>query len=139
MKFVNAILFLFVTLICVSAQTVKSPDGRIVLDFKLADGGVPTYSLKFGEKTVVGAITDENSRTASFSLDFLAPNKEYLATIYSDGADAQWDRNPSVYKIDKYIVTNGTKLKLLLAEGGGAAVSIVPATTVDLRIYNRKK
>ena len=33
----------------------------------------------------VGGITDENARTANFTLDFLEPGKQYVATLYADG------------------------------------------------------
>ena len=36
-----------------SAQDVTSPDGKMLLSFSLADGGVPTYSVSFGGKAVV--------------------------------------------------------------------------------------
>ena len=50
-----------------------------------------------------------------------------MATIYADGADADWKNNPESYKINSYLVTSDTKLKLWLAPGGGAAISIKPA------------
>ena len=36
-----------------SAQDATSPDGKMHLTFRLADGGVPTYSVDFGGKAVV--------------------------------------------------------------------------------------
>lgn len=72
----------------------------------------------------VGAITDENPRTAVVSLDFL-PAGKYVATVYEDGKDASYDRKPQSYRIRTLDVTPRTKLKLNLASGGGAAVRIV--------------
>jgi glucan 1,4-alpha-glucosidase len=80
----------------------------------------------------LGAITDENSRTATARLDFLAPNQRYVATVYADAKDADWEANPMVYEIKSNLVTNQTTLKVPLAKGGGAAVSIKPATADDL-------
>ena len=37
----------------VKAQTVKSPDGNIVLTFALKEGGVPTYTLDYKHKPVI--------------------------------------------------------------------------------------
>ena len=37
----------------VSAQTVTSPDGNLTLEFSLADGGAPTYTLSYKGKPVV--------------------------------------------------------------------------------------
>jgi hypothetical protein len=72
----------------------------------------------------IGAITDENSRTATLSLDFLEPGKKYQATIYKDGQDADWSSKPESYTIEHVPVTSKTKLAIKLAPGGGAAVSI---------------
>ena len=74
----------------------------------------------------IGAITDEKTRKTSISLDFLDKGKKYSATVYRDAEDADWKTNPEAYKIDKLIVTKKTILKLKLANGGGAAISLVP-------------
>ncbi|HMG68947.1 MAG TPA: glycoside hydrolase family 97 protein [Chitinophagaceae bacterium] len=73
----------------------------------------------------VGAISDENGRTTTISLDFLAKGKKYKATIYADGPDANWKTNQEAYKITQQTVDNTSKLELKLAPGGGAAISIV--------------
>ena len=57
----------------------------------------------------VGGITDENARTANFTLDFLEPGKQYVATLYADGKDADYKENPTSYQIKKGIVTSKTK------------------------------
>ena len=64
-----------------------------------------------------------------------------MATIYHDADNASWDKNPEAYKIEKYIVDSKSGLVLKLAAGGGAAVSIIPATETDLKTYQniRKK
>ncbi|HNS31101.1 MAG TPA: glycoside hydrolase family 97 protein [Tenuifilaceae bacterium] len=73
----------------------------------------------------VGAVTDENPRTLTIRLDFLEPNKTYNATLYMDGEDAHWDNNPTSYRIEHQVVNSNTELTLTLAEGGGAAISIL--------------
>jgi hypothetical protein len=73
----------------------------------------------------VGSITDENGRDLEIKLDFLKSGEKYQATIYADGDDAHWDKNPTAYEIDKKEVNNTTSLKLKLAPGGGAAISII--------------
>lgn len=75
----------------------------------------------------VGAITDENPRNTTISLDFLTPGKKYKATIYQDGKIAHWEKNPINYEIKTIEVTSKSKLKLNLAAGGGTAISIFPA------------
>jgi len=76
----------------------------------------------------IGAITDENSRLASIPLQFLDKGKKYVATIYRDGDNADWKTNPEAYKIEQFIVNKNTKLKCKLANGGGVAISLVPAS-----------
>lgn len=74
----------------------------------------------------IGAITDEQQRTSDLKLDFLDKGKKYLATIYADGKDADWETNPESYKITYKKVTSLSSLKLRLAAGGGCAISITP-------------
>ena len=72
----------------------------------------------------VGAITDENGRTAEIDLSFLPAGEKYVATIYEDAPDAHWKDNPQAYRIRTVKVKPGTKLKQNLAPGGGAAIRI---------------
>lgn len=74
----------------------------------------------------IGAITDENSRNSTISLNFLDKGKKYTATVYADGVNADWKSTPESYQIKKMTVTSATKLNLKLAKGGGAAISIKP-------------
>ncbi|MEZ5428627.1 MAG: glycoside hydrolase family 97 protein [Pyrinomonadaceae bacterium] len=83
----------------------------------------------------IGAITDENARTAEIPVNFLSAGKTYLATIYRDGTDAHWEKNPQSYLIENFLVTGSGILKIRLAEGGGAAVSLREATAEDRRKY----
>jgi glucan 1,4-alpha-glucosidase len=75
------------------------------------------------ENWYIGSITDENSRKVEVPLVFLQKGKRYIATIYADGKDADW-QNPEAYSIQQLPVTSGSHLKLQLAKGGGAAISI---------------
>ncbi len=79
-------------------------------------------------KWFIGAITDENMRTAVMPLDFLEKGKTYIATIYADAPDADWKENPQAYVISTRKVTAKTILKQKLAAGGGCAIEIVEKT-----------
>jgi hypothetical protein len=72
----------------------------------------------------VGSITDENARTATVKFDYLPKGKTYEATIYADGKEASFDKNPQSYIIRKMKVTSKTVLKQAVAPGGGFAISI---------------
>ena len=71
----------------------------------------------------LGSITDENARKSKISLDFLPPNKKYKAIIYQDGKTAHWEKNPINYEIKTMTVTSKSKINLVLAAGGGTAIS----------------
>ena len=80
----------------------------------------------------VGGITDENARTAHLSLNFLQPGKAYVATLYADAQDADYQTNPTAYQIKKGVVTSDSQLNIDLARSGGFALSIMEATPEDL-------
>jgi hypothetical protein len=85
----------------------------------------------------IGAVTDENSRETVVPLAFLDKGKTYLATLYRDADDADWQSNPEAYKIEQFTVDNKTTLKISLAKGGGAAISIVVADATALEKYKK--
>lgn len=72
----------------------------------------------------VGGITDENPRVAQISFSYLPKGKSFTATVYADGKDASYDKNPQSYTIRKIKVNAKTVLKQPLAAGGGVAISI---------------
>ena len=86
---------------------------------------------KNGERWFLGAITDENPRKTSIKLDFLDNGKKYKATIYQDGKGADWEKDPVNYEIINQIVDDKSVLNLILAPGGGVAISIEP---IDYKI-----
>ena len=71
----------------------------------------------------LGSITDENARKQPLKLDFLTPGQPYEAIIYADGKGADWQKNPTSYRISRQVVNSKSLLTLRLAPGGGAAVS----------------
>lgn len=79
---------------------------------------------KNSDRWFIGAITDENERTAIIRLDFLPAGRKFEATIYEDAKDAHYQSNPMSYNIRKVKVTNKTVLKQHLASSGGVAISI---------------
>ena len=86
----------------------------------------------------VGGITDENPRTSTITLDFLEPGKQYVATWYADGKDADYIHNPASYQIKKGWVTSKTEISTKLAPSGGYAISIVESTPADKGIKKFK-
>jgi len=74
------------------------------------------------EDWYLGSITNENERYFNISLDFLNENKKYLATIYSDTKNSNWEKNQMEYSIKSIEVNKNSNLDLFLATGGGSAV-----------------
>lgn len=87
----------------------------------------------------VGGITDENARVSTFTLDFLEPGKEYVATLYADAKDADYEKNPTAYQIKKGIVTNKTKISVWEARSGGFALSLIEATPAEKKSVKKWK
>ncbi len=79
-----------------------------------------------GSDWYLGAITDERSRTLALPLGFLDDGNDYIATIYRDGDDADWQSNPYDYIIEERQLGREQKLELTLGAGGGAAIRFQP-------------
>jgi glucan 1,4-alpha-glucosidase len=108
-------------------------DESKVLDAEPGDYIVEARKGKGTQNWFIGAITDERARSLPVALDFLNKGIKYIATIYRDAADADWKNNPEAYVVEKFVVDTKTKLGLMLAPGGGTAISIMPATAEDLK------
>jgi len=97
-----------------------------VLNGEIGDFVTIARQEKNSKNWFVGGITDENSRTLEIDFSFLEEGISYEAIIYEDGKDADWDKNPTELNIRKIEITNQSKLKLILAPGGGFAISLKP-------------
>ncbi|NUY79392.1 glycoside hydrolase family 97 protein [Flavobacterium sp. MAH-1] len=102
-------------------------DDTKILEAEPGDYVTIARKAKGKDAWFVGAITDENARKSTIFLDFLPTGKKYKATIYEDGKDADWEKNPKSYAIKTIEVDSKSKINLNLAAGGGTAISIFPA------------
>ncbi|MDP5168684.1 MAG: glycoside hydrolase family 97 protein [Bacteroidia bacterium] len=96
-----------------------------VLDGEVGDFLVMAREERDSHNWFVGAVTDENAREVSVSLDFLPEGKTFTANLYLDGPDAGYKGNLTDLVIETREVKKGDVLTLPLAEGGGAAVSLL--------------
>jgi alpha-glucosidase len=112
--------FQFIRDVAVDWDTTRVLDGRIGDYVAVArrERGGPTWYL--------GAITDEQARTLDVPLTFLTPGRRYVAEIYADGPDAHWLDNPLPVTLTRQEVTSATRLRVVLAPGGGQAIRIRP-------------
>lgn len=80
--------------------------------------------MKGGDRWFIGSITNEEARQIDINLDFLEEDAKYVAVIYEDGPDADYEKNPYVMTIRQLEVTSQDKICMKLARSGGAAVRI---------------
>jgi hypothetical protein len=114
-------------------------DDTRILDAEPGDFIIQARKGKGTDNWFLGAITDETGRTLTAALNFLDTGKKYIAIIYRDADNADWETNPEAYTIEKFIVDNATTLKLKLAPGGGTAVSLMPASIEDRKKFKKYK
>ncbi|SDR88143.1 glycoside hydrolase family 97 protein [Christiangramia echinicola] len=81
----------------------------------------------------VGNVNGNEVRTSKIEFDFLEKGKDYIATVYSDAADAHYKTNPQAYEIKKYRVNSKSELSQKSAPGGGYAISIMEANKSEIK------
>lgn len=95
-----------------------------VLAGKIGDYVVVARQQRGGDDWYVGAITDEEARTMEVPLSFLPAGRRYVAEIYADGAGADWRTNPTSVAITNRPVTSASRLRVVMARGGGQAIRL---------------
>ncbi len=86
----------------------------------------------------VGSTAGYSDREAVVDFSFLESGKEYVATIYSDGVDANYHTNTDSYEIRKVLVTSKSVLRQRVVAGGGLAISIKePVSRAELKGLKR--
>ena len=79
----------------------------------------------------VGCTSGEAGHESELKLDFLDPDKKYVATVYADAPDADYRTRPQAYVIRKGVVSARTVLRLKAAPGGGFAISLFAADSKE--------
>jgi len=83
-----------------------------------------TMVRRSGDEWYLGSITNWEEREIEITLDFLK-EKDYQAHIFQDNISEPFSKTePVIFEIIQ--VTNGDKMQLKLASGGGCAVRFVP-------------
>lgn len=77
-----------------------------------------------GDRWFIGSITNEEARNIDLTLDFLDADATYLAIIYEDGPDADYETNPYAMTIRQVEVNSQSILHLKLSRSGGAAIEV---------------
>lgn len=97
-----------------------------VLNGKIGDYVTIVRQERDGDAWYLGSITNEVARELKVPLSFLDPNRTYVAEIYRDADDADWQSNPAAYVVERREVTSATTIALKLAPGGGQAIRFYP-------------
>lgn len=95
-----------------------------VLNAQIGDYVTIARKDRHSDDWYIGSITDEQPRRLEIDLRFLDPQRKYIAEIYRDADDADWETNPTPVTIEQEPVTSDTHLQLRLAPGGGAAIRL---------------
>lgn len=93
---------------------------------------------KGGQRWFVGGVTNEDARTMTVDFSFLTKGQKYMATIYADAKDADYETNPEKYVISRRVVTAKDKEKIFMARGGGFAISLIPVDDHTQKLKKRK-
>lgn len=93
---------------------------------------------KGGQRWFVGGVTNEDARTMTVDFSFLTKGQKYMATIYADAKDADYETNPEKYEISRRVVTAKDKEKIFMARGGGFAISLMPVDDHTQKLKKRK-
>lgn len=93
---------------------------------------------KGGQRWFVGGVTNEDARTMTVDFFFLTKGQKYMATIYADAKDADYETNPEKYVISRRVVTAKDKEKIFMARGGGFAISLMPVDDHTQKLKKRK-
>ena len=93
---------------------------------------------KGGQRWFVGGVTNEDARTMTVDFSFLTKGQKYMATIYADAKDADYETNPEKYVISRRVVTAKDNEKIFMARGGGFAISLMPVDDHTQKLKKRK-
>jgi|WetSurSiteA1Bulk_404760.scaffolds.fasta_scaffold00946_5 alpha-glucosidase len=111
--------FDFIKSVPVSWEKTLVPDARI------GDYAIFARKNRNSENWFMGCITDENARELNINLSFLDKGATYIARIYSDGEDADWNSNPNSMIYQETEVNSSKIIPVTLAPGGGCAIELV--------------
>ena len=84
----------------------------------------------------VGGITNNNGSNEIITLDFLEPDKTYLAIVYTDDENA---RTLTHVKCTGFLTDSSQQMKFKLKPSGGVAIHFVPVTGGERIKYKKYK
>ncbi len=100
-------------------------DKTVWLDSEIGDYAAVARKARNKDEWFLAAVTDENPRTLKLPLSFLGDG-QYIAQIYADGDDADYDSNPTSVAIAEQVVDAKSVLSAKMIKSGGYAVRLIP-------------
>ena len=91
----------------------------------IADGKLGEYIVTVRQKDAdwyIGGMTNWDERDIVLDFSFLPEGKSYLATVFTDGINA--NKNAEDYQASSYTVDHTKKLNIHMASGGGFAIRL---------------
>lgn len=86
----------------------------------------------------VGNVTGEKDHRSSIVFDFLEPEVEYVAKVYSDTPESDCYTNTYAYSIREYRCNSKSRFVQDAVAGGGYAISFRKATPADRKLKRLK-
>lgn len=102
------------------AKVPDVPDETRILQGEIGESIVT--ARRKGPNWWVGGLTNWTARDISINLTFLDAGARYIATIFSDGPNAE--KNASDYTVNTCTLTADSVLQIHLTSGGGFAISL---------------
>jgi alpha-glucosidase len=87
-------------------------------------GDFVVVARRRGDEWYLGAMCDENPRSVSLPLGFLAGGRDYTAHVFRDGDDVATNPQSVVYETTR--VSSKSSIDVRLGAGGGLAVRLAP-------------
>ncbi|MBN2683125.1 MAG: glycoside hydrolase family 97 catalytic domain-containing protein [Bacteroidales bacterium] len=113
-------------------------DETKVLDTKL--GEYLCVARRKGNEWFIGCTGNENAHLLKIPLNFTEKSANYLAEIYCDHINTNWETNPEIIEIGQYLVSSGDTIFAPLSKAGGMAIRLIPVEVNSLKnIQNIQK
>ncbi|PSQ98658.1 MAG: alpha-glucosidase, partial [Bacteroidetes bacterium SW_7_64_58] len=107
-----------------------------VLNARIGESITIARRKKDSEAWYVGTTTNAEARTLDVPLDFLHSDQTYVAHVFEDTPESDYQNNPHAYRLRRGLVTASDSIEANLARSGGQAGILEPATEEDREEYD---
>jgi alpha-glucosidase len=106
-------------------------------------GHYVTVARKSKDYWFTGTIVDEQCYLLKIPLSFLDKGKKYVAEIFCDSSETNWETNPQMIEIGLYMVSSNDTVYAAVSKAGGHCMIIKPMNNTDnyhagnIAVYNQ--